>query len=154
MLSMLLMTAAISANAQFEKGTKYVSASAVGLGMSYSSDEEFSFGMELNAGYFVEKAWMLYANAGYDHTDYTDDFQAGAGARYFFTQNGIYMGLGLQYEHVTKSVNNVQICPEVGYVFFVNRFLSIEPAVYYHMSLNDFSDGSKVGLKLGLGFYF
>ena len=71
----------------------------------------------------------------------------GVGGRYYFTQNGIYMGLGLQYEHATKSVNNLQLCPEVGYAFFVNRFITIEPAVYYHMSLNDFSDGSKVGLK-------
>ncbi len=154
MLSLLLLTAAIGAKAQFEKGTKYVSASVTGLSLSYSSDEDFKFGMELDGGYFVQKAWMLYGQVGYDHTEYTDYFKVGAGGRYFFTQNGIYMGLGLQYEHATKSVNNVQLCPEVGYAFFVNRFITIEPAVYYNMSLNDFSDGSKVGFRIGLGFYF
>ena len=131
MLSLLLMMAAMGAKAQFEKGTTYVAASTTSL-----------------------SAWMLYGKLGYDHTRYTDHFQMGVGGRYYFTQNGIYMGLGLQYEHATKSVNNLQLCPEVGYAFFVNRFITIEPAVYYHMSLNDFSDGSKVGLKLGLGFYF
>ena len=154
MLSLLLMMAAMGAKAQFEKGTTYVSASTTSLGLSYSSNEKLKFGLELNGGYFIQKAWMLYGKLGYDHTRWTDHFQMGVGGRYYFTQNGIYMGLGLQYEHATKSVNNVQLCPEVGYAFFVNRFITIEPAVYYHMSLNDFSDGSKVGLKLGLGFYF
>ena len=154
MLSLLLMMAAIGAKAQFEKGTTYVAASTTSLGLSYSSSEKLNFGLDFTGGYFVQSAWMLYGKLGYDHTRYTDHFQMGVGGRYYFTQNGIYMGLGLQYEHATKSVNNLQLCPEVGYAFFVNRFITIEPAVYYHMSLNDFSDGSKVGLKLGLGFYF
>ena len=154
MLSLLLMTAAVSANAQFEKGKKYVSASATNLGLSYSSSEKLNFGFDMNAGYFLQDAWMLYGKMGYDHTRYTDHFQMGVGGRYYFTQNGIYMGVGLQYEHATKSINNVHLSPEVGYAFFVNNFITIEPAVYYNISLNDFSDGSKVGLKLGLGIYF
>lgn len=154
MFSLLLMGAAVSAHAQFEKNTTYLSASATGLGLSYSSNEKWNFGLDVTAGYFVQTAWMLYGQLGYNHTYYTDNFQMGLGGRYYFTQNGVYMGLGLQYEHATKSVNNLQLCPEVGYAFFVNRFITIEPAVYYHMSLNDFSNGSKVGLKLGLGFYF
>lgn len=153
MLSLLLMMAAMGAKAQFEKGTTYVAASTTSLGLSYSSSEKLNFGLDFTGGYFVQSAWMLYGKLGYDHTRYTDHFQMGVGGRYYFTQNGIYMGIGLQYEHATKSVNNLQLCPEVGYAFFVNRFITIEPAVYYHMSLNDFSDGSKVGLKLGLGFY-
>ena len=51
-------------------------------------------------------------------------------------------------------MNNVQICPEVGYTFFLNRFVTLEPSVYYNISLNNFSDGSKVGLRLGFGFFF
>ena len=58
MLSLLLLMAAVSANAQFEKGTTYVSASTTGLGLSYSSSEKFNFGMEFNGGYFLQKAWM------------------------------------------------------------------------------------------------
>lgn len=154
MLSLLLLVMAVNAHAQFEKKTSYVSASATGLGLSYSSNEKFTLGLDLNGGYFIEKAWMLYGKVGYNHTRFTDNFSMGIGGRYYFLQNGIYMGLGLQYEHATKSINNLQLCPEVGYAFFINRFITIEPAVYYHMSLNDFSDGSKVGLKVGLGFYF
>ena len=94
MLSLLLLVATVSASAQFEKNTKYVSASATGLGLSYSSAEKFTLGLDVTAGYFIKKAWMLYGKVGYDHTRYTDNFQIGAGGRYYFTQNGIYLGLG------------------------------------------------------------
>lgn len=154
MFCLLLLLVAVGAKAQFTKNTKYVSASATGLGLSYSSNEKWNFGVDVACGYFVQDAWMLYGNVGYDHTRYTDDVQLGVGGRYYFTQNGVYMGLGMQFEHATKNVNNLQLCPEVGYAFFVNEFITIEPAVYYHMSLNDFSNGSKVGFKIGLGFYF
>ncbi len=154
MLSLLLLVMAVGANAQFNKKTKYISASATGFGMSYSSGEKFTMGLEFTGGYFIRDAWMIYGRLGYDHTRYTDNFQLGAGGRYYFTQNGVYLGLGLQYAHATKSINNLHLTPEVGYAFYINRFLTIEPAVYYNMSLNDFSDGSKVGLKVGLGFYF
>ncbi|MDE7379118.1 MAG: hypothetical protein K2N13_09230 [Paraprevotella sp.] len=154
MFTLLLMAVTLSANAQFEKNKSYISTSLTGLNLSYSDKEQAVFGLSALGGYFIEDAWMLYGKLGYDHTRYTDNFSIGAGGRYYFTQNGVYLGVGLQYEHMTKSINNVQLCPEVGYAFFINRFLTIEPAVYYNMSLNDFAGGSKVGLKIGLGFYF
>ena len=154
MLSLLMLLATVTVSAQFEKGTKYVSASVSGLGLSYSAAEKFTVGLDATAGYFVKQSWMLYGKLGYNHTRYMDDFNIGAGARYYFTQNGIYLGLGLQYAHATKSINNIHLCPEVGYAFDLNRFITIEPAVYYNMSLNDFADGSKVGLKVGIGLYF
>ena len=48
----------------------------------------------------------------------------------------------------------MQIPLEVGYAFFLNRYLTVEPAIYYKMSLDDFSDKSTVGLRVGFGFYF
>lgn len=153
-LSLILLTLCLSASAQFDKKTKYVNASFSGLDLSYSSDEEWTFGFSVSGGYFFTDAWMLYGDLGYDHTRHTDDVSVGAGTRYYIKQNGIYLGIGLQYEHATSSLNYIQICPEVGYAFFINKNITIEPAVYYDISMNDFDDGSKVGLKIGLGFYF
>lgn len=153
-LALLLAVVSMSANAQFEKKTKYLAASLSGLNLSYSSNEKVTLGVNLFGGYFVEDAWMLYGKVGYDHTRHTDDVSAGAGVRYYFKQNGIYMGAGLQYEHMTQNVNNLQLCPEVGYAFYLNKHVTIEPAVYYNMSLNNFADGSKVGFKIGAGVYF
>ena len=43
---------------------------------------------------------------------------------------------------------------EVGYAYYLNQYLSVEPSVYYKMSLHDFSGNSTVGLRVGLSYYF
>ena len=48
----------------------------------------------------------------------------------------------------------MHLTPEVGYCFYVNNYLSIEPSVYCNLCFNRFSEGTEVGLKLGMGFYF
>ncbi|MBR2863373.1 MAG: outer membrane beta-barrel protein [Bacteroidaceae bacterium] len=154
MTCLLLLVATLSANAQFEKGKKFVGASLSGLNLSYSSSERFRFGVDAEAGYFLADCFMLKANVGYGHTEYTDDVRIGVGARYYFNQNGIYLGAGAEYNHFTPSNNDIMIPVEVGYAFFLNKHVTIEPAVYYKMSLHDFSDNSTVGLRIGFNYYF
>ncbi len=164
-LACMMALCAVSANAQFEAGKAYVNASTSGLGLSYSKNDKLRLNVGLTAGLFVADDWMVYAVAEYDHKQlmyrnfkgskfYQDEVQLGLGGRYYIEQNGIYLGLGLQYGHTEQSFDNFYVTPEVGYAFFINQYLTIEPALYYHMSVNDFSGGSTVGLKLGLGFYF
>lgn len=170
-LGLLLACSALSANAQFEAGKKYLNLSTTSIGLSYSKSEKLRFDIGATAGYFVTNDLLLYGTAEYNHKrlmykkyagravntamhTYQDELQIGAGMRYYIEQNGIYLGLGLQYGHAEQDIDNFYVTPEVGYAFFINQYLTIEPAVYYHMSVNDFSDGSKVGLKLGVGFYF
>lgn len=154
LLFIVLLAGALSAHAQFDKGTKYVGTSLSGLGLSYSSSEKFRFGVEATAGYFVSDCLMLRGNISYDHTRNINDVAVGAGARYYFDQCGVFMGAGAEYVHFTPKSNDVQIPLEVGYAFFINRFITIEPSVYYKMSLDSFSQKSTVGLRIGLGFYF
>lgn len=151
---LLLLTGMVSANAQFAKGTKYVGASISGLGMSYSSNQKFRLGLDATAGYFVADCLMLRGNVTYNHTKEIDDVAIGAGARYYFDQCGVFLGAGAEYVHYTPSDNDVQIPIEIGYAFFVNRYITIEPSVYYKMSLDSFSEKSTVGMRIGLGFYF
>ena len=153
-LVILLMSCVLNAQAQFEKGKKYVGASLTGLSMSYSDNEEFRLGLDAEAGYFIADCVMLKANVGYEHTRVMDDVRLGLGARYYFMQNGIYLGAGAEYNHFTKNNNDVMIPVEVGYAFFLNEHLTIEPSVYYKMSLHDFSGNSTVGLRIGMGYYF
>ena len=153
-LAMLLCVATLGAKAQFEAGTKYVGASLSGLGLSYGSNQRLNIGLQATAGYFIFDSWLLKANVGYTHTRATDDVSLGLGARYYFTQNGIFAGAGAEYIHATPSSNDIAIPVEIGYAFYLNRYITFEPSVYYKMSLNDFSGGSKVGLNIGLGFYF
>ena len=41
---------------------------------------------------------------------------------------------------------------EVGYAFFINRSVTIEPAIYYDQSFKT-HNYSNIGLKVGLGIY-
>lgn len=160
-LALLMTISCLTASAQFEADTKYVNTSLSGLDLSYMKDN-FRFGLDAKAGYFVEDAWMVYGQLGYsfnnikgEHND-RNNFELGVGGRYYIRQNGLYLNLGLKFDHDFSghSFNNLYLTPEVGYCFYLNHYISVEPALYYDMSLNHFSDGSKVGLRVGLGFYF
>ncbi|MBO7069494.1 MAG: outer membrane beta-barrel protein [Bacteroidaceae bacterium] len=160
LLLLLFAVVSMSSYAQFEKGTKYVGASLTALNLSYSSGEKFGMGLEAVGGYFFADSWMLTGRLEYRHewkaapAPDINSVALGAGARYYFVQNGIYLGAGFQYQHVASKVDYIQLPLEVGYCFYLNHYVSIEPAIYYNLCLNKFSDGSKVGFKLGLGFYF
>ncbi len=154
LLVAVLLVGTIVAKAQFEQGTKYVGASLTNLGLSYSSTEELRFGVDATAGYFLFEDVMLKGTLSYNHKPHTDDISIGVGGRYYFDQNGIFLGAGVEYCHETKNYNDLRIPVEVGYCFYLNHYVSIEPAVYYRMSIDDFSDKSTVGLKVGFGLYF
>lgn len=150
----LAFTMAIAANAQFEQATKYLSTSLSGLGLSYNKADGFRFGLQADAGYFIADEVLLRGTVGYDHSKLYDEVQLGIGARYYFRQNGIFLGAGAEFTHYSPNFNDIRIPVEIGYAFYLNHYLAIEPAVFYKMSLNNFSDHSTVGLRLGLGFYF
>ena len=154
LLVLILLTGTLSASAQFEKGKKHLSTALTGLNLQYSGEQKFRFGLDANAGYFIDDCLMLRAQVGYNHTKEFDDFNFGVGARYYFDQCGVFLGAGATYIHYSPKSNDFAIPVEVGYAFFINKHLTIEPAAYYQMSVDDFSNKSTVGLKVGLGFYF
>lgn len=153
MLAMLTMT--LAANAQFEKGTKYIGASLTGLNLSYNGSSEVSFGFQAKGGYFIEDCWQVNAMVGYDKAgkDATGVFQVGAGGRYYIIQNGLYGGVNAK-AILSSGYNDIMPGIELGYSFFINDKITIEPAVYYDQSFKSHSDYSTVGLKVGLGLYF
>lgn len=170
-LALLLAVVCVGANAQFEKKTKYLNASLTGLDLNYSKNSRFHLGFEATAGYFVKDSWMIDARAGLNHQvvkaapDETS-FELGAGFRYYFKSCGIFLGSGVLYDLTSgpkptilgtmakRTDNHVLMPVEAGYCFYVNHYISIEPALYYNICLDDFKDASRVGLRLGLGFYF
>lgn len=204
----IILTAALilgigtAAHAQFTAGTKYISTSVTGLSMSYSKNSNFKMGLNAEGGYYFADAWMVKGNFNYNHAKNLDGLAFGAGVRYSFLQNGIFIGVGLEYAFdkytntnrylestVTNTItnttlpdengnpvfstdmqtekienwktietrerqNNIRIPIEIGYTFYLNHYLAIEPAIYSKMSLNHFSDGTEFGLKIGFGFFF
>lgn len=156
LLSMLLALVGVaSASAQFESGKKYLGMSLNGLDISYSEHTNFHLGLSTKTGYMIDDDLLLIGDLGFEYRNKdAQQIILGAAGRYFIEQNGIFLQVGAHYVHEAPKFNDVTITPEVGYCFFVNRHLTLEPSVYYDMSLTSFSDKSKFGLKLGLGWYF
>ncbi|RRD78236.1 hypothetical protein EII14_07015 [Alloprevotella sp. OH1205_COT-284] len=152
---LLVFAATLATHAQFSKDTKYVSTSLSGLNLEYNRKGSFRMGLNTDVGYFVADALMLRGSASFKHYGKNaDQVTLGAGVRYYFLQNGISLGTGLEYSHLSPNINDLRIPLEVGYTFYLNHYIAIEPAVYYKMSINDFADGSEVGFRIGLGYYF
>lgn len=154
-LLLAVLAVSVTASAQFEQGKKFVGLSATGLNISYSGHDDFKIGLEGKAGYFIEDNIQLNGTLGYQNNGKDpDSFTLGVGGRYYILQNGIYLGANVQYVHANKNYNDVMPGVEVGYAFFVNHFITIEPAIYYNQSFTKHSDYSSFGLKVGAGFYF
>lgn len=150
----LLMS--VSANAQFEKGKIYVGSSLTGLNLSYNGRNHTDLGVQAQAGYLFADNLMLLAQGQYQHygnSANADEFLLGVGGRYYITQNGIFLGAGCKWVHAYHNYNDFRPGVEVGYAFFINRTVTIEPAIYYDQSFRKHSDYSTVGLKLGVGLY-
>ena len=153
-LLLMVFAVAISANAQFEKGKKYVGASLSGLNLSYNGSSKLNLGLQGQVGYCLLDNVIATANVGYQgNGENPDELTLGVGGRYYILQNGIFLGANVQYLHAYDNYNDVMPGVEVGYAFFINRFITIEPALYYQQSFKDHSNYSTVGLRIGLGIY-
>lgn len=152
---LVVLLTAVAAHAQFQKDKGYVGASLTGLNLHYNQHDDLNLGIEAKAGYLFWDNWMLLAEASYEHNGndaVADHLCVGVGGRYYIIQNGLYLGLNAKLIHANHNYNDVMPGAEIGYAFFINRSVTIEPAVYYDHSFKD-SDYSTVGLKIGLGIY-
>lgn len=153
MLTMLTMT--LVANAQFEAGKGYVNGTLSGMNLSFSGTEQGKFDFSAMGGYFVEDSWLVNARAGVFHPGKGGKatFNVGAGVRYYVLDNGLFLGAGGKVV-LSSGYNDIMPGIEVGYCFFLNDKLTIEPSVYYDQSFKNHSDYSTVGLQVSMGVYF
>lgn len=157
-IAMIIVALAMTlgASAQFEEGKFYVGASLTGLDLSYSGAENLNLGVEAKGGYFFADNWLATAQVGFNHygdDDMADNISVGIGCRYYIIQNGLYLGLNAKLLHASHSYNDVMPGLEIGYAFFINKTVTIEPAVYYDQSFKNHADYSKIGARIGLGLY-
>lgn len=154
-LLLLFLTSVTAGFAQFEKDKKYIGASVSGMNLSYSGGEKTNLGLEARVGYMLEDNWMLTAQGGFTHYggDQPDNILVGVGVRYYIVQNGLFLGAQAKMMHADHNYNDVMPGFEVGYAFFINRNVTIEPAIYYDQSFKNHSDYSKIGFRVGLGIY-
>lgn len=154
----VLLVVCMQAKAQFEKGKFFVNTSLTGLNLSHSKYEGTNFGLNVAGGAFIVDNFSVLVNFKGEYVENgMDETALGAGVRYYLSNCGVYGGLGLAYKHLSNSVdrkNIVCMTPELGYAFFLNGTVTLEPAVYYDLSFMNCSEYSKLGFKIGFGFYF
>lgn len=159
---LFLLTMTTLAHAQFEQNKWYFNAAVTDLGISYSGSEKFRMGVQATVGAFLFDNIALILNGeGIYHKQGERSAAFGVGGRYYFSQNGIFLGSGIKFRHFEykdsgedgESFNDGLWSFEAGYAFFLSRTVTIEPAVYYDLSFKN-QDYSKLGLKIGFGLYF
>ena len=141
LLAAMLMSAV--SYAQFEEGKTYLNASVSGLDLNYTKRDNWSANL----------SGMVLANLEYGYHDKESSISIGPAIRYYVVQNGLYLGAGTSYVHRPSSYNDFMPHVHVGYAYFVNGHLTIEPELYYNQSFNN-QDYSGIGVRVGLGFYF
>jgi len=160
--TLVLLAATTLAHAQFEQNKWYFNAAVTNLGLSYSGSEELRLGGQVTVGTFLfDNISLLLNGEGVYHKLGERSATFGVGGRYYFSQNGIYLGTGVKFRHYEYRSDGENIADftdglwsfEAGYSFFLSRTVTIEPAIYYDLSFKD-SYYSKVGFKLGFGLYF
>ena len=165
-LAAIALMMAMSVNAQntqkylnesttpFEESKFYVGASLSGLTLNYSKASEWSFGLSAKAGYLFLDNWMVLGV--FDYQNYSSGYAVttniGAGVRYFFERNGIFVGLTPKYSH-QPGIDEFKPEVNVGYAFFLGHYVTLEPELYYEQSFRN-SKYSQFGLRLGFGVYF
>lgn len=147
------LVATVSANAQFEEGKTYVGANITGLDLNISGAEKLRLSAGASGGYFIWDNILAMANVGIEANNgdiNKNKFTLGVGGRYYFEENGIFLGASANYTHVQKSYSDILPQVEAGYAFFINRSVTIEPAVYFQASFIN-ADRDRFGLKIGIG---
>jgi len=162
---LVVLAATTLAHAQFEQNKWYFNASVTELGLTYSESEKFRMGAQATVGAFLFDDIALILNGeGTWHKEGERSAAFGVGGRYYFNQNGIFLGTGIKFKHYeyqteeegeerTSKFNDGLWSFEAGYAFFLSRTVTIEPSIYYDLSFKD-KDYSKLGFKLGFGLYF
>lgn len=161
---LVVLAATTLAHAQFEQNKWYFNASVTELGLTYSGEEKFRMGAQATVGAFLfDNIALLLNGEGTWHKTGERSAALGVGGRYYFSQNGIFLGTGIKFKHYEYKADNEEDgsldfndglwSVEAGYAFFLSRTVTIEPSVYYDLSFKD-KDYSKLGFKLGFGLYF
>ena len=150
------MVCTLTASAQFQEGKGYIGASLTGLYLHYNGNDDFNIGLQAQGGYLFADNLLGYGQVALQtsaNKAVADRYSVGVGLRYYLEDNGLFFGAGGKWVHANHSYNDIMPTVEVGYAYFINRSVTIEPALYYEQSFRDHSDYSTFGLRLGLGIY-
>lgn len=144
----------LAAHAQFEQGKWYANVGFSGLDLNYSDLERWKLDLSAKAGCLFADNWMVTAGMEMQRqTDGPRNFAAGAGLRYYVVRNGLFLGAEGKYVH-RLGFDDFVPSVSLGYCFFLNRTVTIEPEFYYNNSTTHIRDYSDAGFRISFGIYF
>lgn len=146
---------------QLRQGNILIETSATNIGIRFTNG--VSLNINGTGGYFVIDNLVIGGNIGLNvvsqkiedgwggsSTQTNTSFNLGAGARYYFLTNdrGGLFASGLFNVTVGSGDPVFGVTFNGGYAFFVNRYISIEPALILDLP---FAKGSSVNFGIGAG---
>ena len=153
-LTMFAACLVFAASAQIPKGTIMVGGSSNLNFTSNNADagDDSDFTLGAKGGYFFSDNLVgglnLYYNKYSEATDGT--FGIGPFVRYYV--NGkIFLGAGFN-SYSSGDFSSSEIPLEVGYAFFLNDVVALEPELKYSIYGGD-ADGAAFGLNVGISVY-
>ena len=161
LMATISLMMAMSVNAQylndsqtpFTQGKIYVGASLSNTDLSYNGLTKGHLGIQGKVGYFFADNLLGTAQLAYEkNKDVPYYISIGAGGRYYIEQNGLFLGASVNFKHQDE-FDDFLPSVQLGYSFFINRTVTIEPELYYEQSFKNHKDYSKVGLRIGIGIY-
>lgn len=154
LFTLALLVTTVSASAQFEKGKVYVAGSLSGLNLSYNGSDKGSFGFQAKGGLLMDDNLMVLAAAELDKRNSVPAaYSVGVYGRYYIIQNGLYLGVGVKGMRTYDKRKDFMPGVQVGYAFFLNGSVTVEPEIYYDQSFKNHSDYSTIGFRIGVGVY-
>ena len=159
-IAMLLfgLMASIAGHAQYVQDTPPFGQGKIYVGASMSSFDigstmsKFHIDLSAKGVYMISDNILALGDVSYNYMKDADGiFSIGAGLRYYIEQNGIFLGAGAKLADMTNDLD-FQPNLSLGYAFFLNRTVTIEPELYFNLSTKDI-DNSSYGFRLGFGIY-
>ncbi len=161
----IIMVFAGNTYAQIDQGTWMVGGNSnFGfLSTDTSPDKTTNISLEVSPGYFIMENFAAGLGIGYNRQN-QGDFSGtatviGPWARYYvdgaFFFGASYSSVSSKSEYSSgenKSTGSA-LGLEVGYAYFLNKKVALEPAINYSSFGGDF-DGTTIGLTVGLSVYF
>ncbi|MFM7851627.1 MAG: hypothetical protein ACKO96_06820 [Flammeovirgaceae bacterium] len=142
-------------NAQIEQSTIFVGTtsnlSLLDVRTGPNSSTTY-FNISVQGGYFLVDNLMIGLDLSATSSHGTS-VQVGAFTRYY-PQGKFFLGAGFSTTSFSTGNNNLnQMGLEGGYVAFITKNISVEPALVYTKGFGDYSNFGNFGLRIGFGLY-
>ena len=164
----MLLCIAVGVMAQTEQGKIRIGGSSsldfINLKHDGADGSTNMFDLNLNGGYFIMDNLSIDVGLGFSMEKYSEandastTFTGEIGARYYLPVN-VFAGAGFDFMSYKEgeSVSGTGVKLKVGYSWFVNDNIAIEPIIGYRIGLTDkdkYTKYNQISAQVGISLFF